>query len=360
MRRLAVKHHMERFKSLFDDERAGPFLAMTKDEGPFAEARAPRLEGPRYRSGGKSLVALVRGASRAEAIEEGLRALGGLGKAFEGRRGGKVLLKPNFNSSDPFPASTHPEHIDAAIRELKALGITEIALGELGGVLSLPTRGLMGRLGMEAFCEERGIELIYFDEAPWARFRVPLAENWGGELIALELLKEGWDVVSLPVLKSHGNGGRFSLSLKNTYGFIHPRDRIRAHFDPRMEAMLAEPNLLYEPAFIILDATKCFISGGPYVGEVREPRCMILGDDRVAVDAVGVALLRVIGSELSQERAPWEHGQIRRAAELGLGARGPEELELITLDTTRSPDFKGMVKALRAELKASGGPSPLR
>ncbi len=343
---------VERFRSVLDREQAGPFLAMTKDEGPFAEARAPRLEGPRYRREGKSLAALVRGGSRGEAIKEGLAALGGLEKAFEGREGGKVLLKPNFNSSDPFPASTHPEHIEATIGELKALGVTEIALGELGGVLSLPTRGLMERLGMEGFCEERGVELLYFDEASFARFGVPRAENWGGELIALELLNEGWNVLSLPVLKSHGNGGRFSLSLKNSFGFVHPRDRIRAHFDPKMEAMLAEPNLLYEPVFIILDATKCFISGGPYVGEVREPRCMVLGDDRVAVDAVGVALLRVMGSELSLERLPWRHGQIRRAVELGLGARGPEELEFITLDTTGSSDFEEMVKAVEAHLAA--------
>ena len=67
------------------------------------------------------------------------------------------------------------------------------------------------------------------------------------------------------------------------------------------------------PNLIILDGMKCFISGGPAAGEEREPRCVIVGDDRVAVDAVGVAVLKAMGSQQALGKPTWEHDQIKRA-----------------------------------------------
>ncbi|MFX0173494.1 MAG: hypothetical protein ACFE9L_16500, partial [Candidatus Hodarchaeota archaeon] len=42
-----------------------------------------------------------------ETIVESLKPLGGLDKFIS--KGDRVLLKPNFNTGDPFPASTDPE-----------------------------------------------------------------------------------------------------------------------------------------------------------------------------------------------------------------------------------------------------------
>ena len=60
---------------------------------------------------------------------------------------------------------------------------------------------------------------------------------------------------------------------------------------------------------------------------------LLLGSDRVAIDAVGVALLRLHGGNrtISAGRV-FEQEQIARAVELGLGVKGPEQIELVTDD----------------------------
>lgn len=111
--------------------------------------------------------------------------------------------------------------------------------------------------------------------------------------------------------------------------------------------MIMETNLLYTPSLIVLDGTKCWIAGGPYTGELREPNVIIAGDDRIAVDVVGASVIRAMGSELLKDFPVWAHRQIRRAAELGLGARGPEEVEILAEDATGSADFPELLDRVR-------------
>jgi len=60
---------------------------------------------------------------------------------------------------------------------------------------------------------------------------------------------------------------------------------------------------------------------------------MLAGSDRIAIDAVGVALLRYWGTTRAVSKGTiFEQAQIARAVELGLGVSGPEQIELITDD----------------------------
>jgi uncharacterized protein (DUF362 family) len=60
---------------------------------------------------------------------------------------------------------------------------------------------------------------------------------------------------------------------------------------------------------------------------------MIAGDDRVAVDAVGVAVLKELGANAAiMDRGIFEQEQIARAVELGLGAAGPAHIQIVTGD----------------------------
>ena len=55
--------------------------------------------------------------------------------------------------------------------------------------------------------------------------------------------------------------------------------------------------------------------------------------DRVALDAVGIALLRHLGSGYPLNRGSiFNQEQIKRAAELGLGARTAKNIQLLTDD----------------------------
>jgi uncharacterized protein (DUF362 family) len=60
--------------------------------------------------------------------------------------------------------------------------------------------------------------------------------------------------------------------------------------------MIAEINQLYEPDLIILDRMEAFVNEGPEAGKTVEPGVIIAGTDRVAVDAVGIAILRSMGT----------------------------------------------------------------
>jgi uncharacterized protein (DUF362 family) len=53
----------------------------------------------------------------------------------------------------------------------------------------------------------------------------------------------------------------------------------------------------------------------------------------VALDAVGVAVLKMHGTTLEIERRPvFMQDQIRRAAELGLGVQEAKEIEIVPVD----------------------------
>jgi uncharacterized protein (DUF362 family) len=82
-----------------------------------------------------------------------------------------------------------------------------------------------------------------------------------------------------------------------------------------------------------MDSVEIFVKGGPARGERVEANVVLASRDRVALDAVGVAILRRFGTTPEVSRGSvFEQEQIARAVELGLGARGPEEIELLTED----------------------------
>ena len=97
--------------------------------------------------------------------------------------------------------------------------------------------------------------------------------------------------------------------------------------------MIAELNTGYKPNLIVLDGVAAFTDGGPSRGELKAGNVMIAGDDRVAVDAVGVAMLKSLGANQAiMGRGIFQQEQIARAVELKLGASGPDAIEIVTAD----------------------------
>jgi uncharacterized protein (DUF362 family) len=60
---------------------------------------------------------------------------------------------------------------------------------------------------------------------------------------------------------------------------------------------------------------------------------MVAGVDPIAVDSVGVAILKELGSnEAIMGKKIFEQEQIRRAVELGLGISGVQQIKLMAAD----------------------------
>jgi uncharacterized protein (DUF362 family) len=105
------------------------------------------------------------------------------------------------------------------------------------------------------------------------------------------------------------------------------------HQSPDMRRMIAELNLGYRPDLIVLDGVTAFTDGGPTTGEEKRADVMIAGADPIAVDVVGIAVLKALGSnEAVMGRPAFAQEQIQRAVELGLGVDRPDLIELVTDD----------------------------
>src|SRR5512140_3265624 len=75
-------------------------------------------------------VVFLKTGDRASGVSRAIDLLE-LGGAFEGK---DLLVKPNFNSSDPPPGSTHMETLGALLKKLKAMGAGPITVGDRSGM----------------------------------------------------------------------------------------------------------------------------------------------------------------------------------------------------------------------------------
>jgi uncharacterized protein (DUF362 family) len=125
-------------------------------------------------------------------------------------------------------------------------------------------------------------------------------------------------------------GGHFTLSLKNAVGLVSKKKMGELHSSKDQRKMIAEINAVYKPDLIIMDGVTTFVDGGPMEGTRKEANVFIAGTDKVAIDAVGVALLRILGTTPEVTNGSiFEQEQIKRAVELGVGITSSNDIEFI-------------------------------
>ncbi|HEX2923826.1 MAG TPA: DUF362 domain-containing protein [Chloroflexota bacterium] len=289
-----------------------------------------------YTRDGRSLVSKVSTTGRdlKAAIRQSVEMIGGVRKALN--PGDRVLLKPNLNSPDPFPAASDLPFLAAVIELLREEGITDISVGERSGWPWMPTAKVMGKLGVPQFAEEMGVKLIDFDAGPWMDVVLGEKANWWKRVAFPKALKEFDKIVYLPCLKTHFLAG-FTMSLKLIVGLTHPTEMLYLHADSRfgktdepMFLKMLEMNLPIAPDLIIIDGRKAFVTEGPSKGEMVEPQLVLASADRIAVDAESVKVLQGYPRENLLKGNVWEMPLIRRAIKLGLGARSESEYTVLT------------------------------
>jgi uncharacterized protein (DUF362 family) len=285
---------------------------------------------------GTARLAFVKTRDRAAGVRQALQLLGA------DPVGGKaVVIKPNLNSADPAPASTSPETLRALVESLWGLGARQITLADRSGMGH--SRDVMQRLGIFDMAGELGFETRSFEdltsEEQWA-FLQPAGSHWQTGFPFARLCLEAEALVSTCCLKPHRFGGHFTLSLKNSvgmagkyYGGRSYNYMTELHSSPDQRLMIAEINTAYSPALIVLDGVEAFVDQGPETGTRVWGEAVIAGTDRLAVDAVGLALLRMLGYGGVAAQGPiFQQDQIRRAAELGLGVASPDKIRLAAPD----------------------------
>jgi uncharacterized protein (DUF362 family) len=271
-------------------------------------------------------------------------------KLFDSFQGKSVLIKPNFNTADPPPASTDMSLLRTLIKILKDSGTAKISVGERSGPVDTEeTMQIKGLYDLQR--ELGGFEIINFAslaDSDWIHFQ-PDQSHWKDGFLFAKPVLDADAVIALPCLKTHRYGGHFTLSLKLTVGMVPRQGHTymkELHSSPHMRSLIAEINQVYSPTLVILDGIDSFVEGGPADGKLVHPHVMLASVDRIAIDAVGVTILRDHGTTPEVSKGSiFEQEQIARAVKLGLGVKSPTEINLRGSDTA-SEEYASHLKTL--------------
>jgi uncharacterized protein (DUF362 family) len=296
---------------------------------------------------GKSRVTFAETRDRRAGVTQSLAALG-----LNPVKGRHVLVKPNFNTADEVPGSTHNDTLVALVEEMWRMGARTVTLGERSYPL---TREVMEAKGIPRLMAGLDVRVVDFDELDrkdWVEVR-PEDSHWrDGFRIARPVL-EAECLVSTGCLKTHQYGGVFTMALKlhvgvvptTRHGFGYMRE---LHGSPHQQELIAEINAPFRPDLVVMDGIDAFVDGGPMTGKRAKGNVFLASADRVAIDAVGVAVLKSLGSNPAiMGPKVFEQRQIARAAAIGLGARSPADVDLVAADEGSRP-YRDRIAAILA------------
>jgi uncharacterized protein (DUF362 family) len=289
-------------------------------------------------------VFLVKTENRAEGLQRGLAMFDQ--SDFHGK---DVFVKPNYNTHDLAPGSTHNDILRTAVRWLKDQGCGQMTVGDRS--YEGATR-VYDILGIQPIADEMGFDLIDLGMMDPDQWEIIDFEGctWTHGYPFARPIRTADAIVSLACLKTHAYGGNFTMSLKNSIGMIAgtiPGENYdymdELHTANYIRRMIADVNMAYTPDLVVIDGVDAFTDGGPWDGTLAHPGVLLLGTDRVAVDAVGVAILRLLGTTRAVSQwGVFDQEQLFRAVQLGLGVGSWDKIEIIA----DSPEGEAFVRQL--------------
>lgn len=221
-------------------------------------------------------------------IEKALQPLGGLGKYIS--KGDRVLLKPNFNTADPFPASTDPDFLLTVAKMI--MDITPNLTIIESSMFRLKTVDVIKKMVGEGL-SDLGVPLITEQDYIYKSIDLQSlgAEYFKNVKLPQQILDPEVKLILLPCLKTHFIA-QYTGALKLAVGFMEKKQRLKLHMSRTVPERAAELNLGYKPHLIIMDARKIFVTKGPMDGQVESPQKILVGTNRTAVDSEGVKIIQ--------------------------------------------------------------------
>jgi uncharacterized protein (DUF362 family) len=296
----------------------------------------------------QSQVGFIHTTDRKTGVASSIKATG-----INPAKNKNVLIKPNFNTADETPGSTHNDTLVALVEEIWSMGASSVSLGER----SYPeTREVMEQKGIIPLMEKLEVEIIDFDELDakdWVEFK-PADSHWKDGFRIARPIVEAECLVMTCCLKTHQFGGVFTMSLKNSVGVVPTRRHgygymSELHSSPHQRKLIAEINAPFKPDLIVLDGIDAFVDGGPATGTRAQGNVFLASADRVAIDAAGVAVLKSLGSnDKIMTTKIFDQEQIARAAEIGVGAPSPGDIQLVAGDD-QSREYRDRIQTILNE-----------
>lgn len=221
---------------------------------------------------------------------------------------------------------TDPQVVAAVARLCRRAGAREVYVMENTTQANF-TRLVFRITGMDRAAKEAGAVPLYLDEGKQEKITLPTlgydvhVSRWVKDRL-MDNREENL-YLSIPKLKTHSMG-TVTLGVKNQFGLIMQKDRIRDH-NFNLHRKFADIYTLVRPDFTVIEGIYAMNHGHDQPEGLVE-RCverldvLIGGDDTLAVDAVGCEIMGI-------NPAGVEH--LRLAAEDGLGTIELDEIEVI-------------------------------
>ena len=283
----------------------------------------------------KTQIAFIKTNDRAKGVAQAIDLL-----KLPNFKKKELFIKPNFNSADETPGSTHNDTLKTLISKLREMESGKLTIGDRSGMGN--TNDVFENKKIFAMANDLNVNTIVFDtlkKDDWEFINFD-GSHWKQGFYIPKPLKNAGGIIQTCCLKTHRYGGHFTLSLKNSVGIAAKRVpendynfMSELHGSQHQRTMIAEINTAYKPDLIVLDGIDAFTTGGPDSGKQVNSSVILAGTDRIAIDAVGVAILRHFGTtdEVSKGKI-FEQAQIARAVELNLGVSSPKQIEFVTND----------------------------
>lgn len=246
-------------------------------------------------------------------IQKALEPLGGM-KAFA-KAGEKVFLKPNFNTSDPFPASSDLNFLRAVITLVSGQKPREMILGDSPTLFGNSKKFFEEINAKSLEPEFSSLKVVLLNDEKWIKKEIPKGEHLKHASIP-KILTEVDKTIYLPCLKTHAFA-QYTGAIKLSVGILKPNERVAMHTG-HLQEKIAELSSLIKPDLVIMDARKCFINHGPSEGTVREPNLILASTSRIAIDIEGIKIIQSYPGNSLADLIPEELPQIKRARELGI------------------------------------------
>jgi uncharacterized protein (DUF362 family) len=224
-----------------------------------------------------------------------------------------VVIRPNVIEGKA-DGTTNPDVIRGVIRAAKAKNAKQILVAEdafNGGVLAF-----MDTLGITAVCTAEGATPTELKNTATTNRKPTNAAAWTSGLDFYDTVYNADYVINVPRCKTHGLAN-FSMALKAYFGCIkRPSD-----LHTSIHNKCAEAHLVKQENFVVLDATRCMVTGGPGAGgTMKDSQVVVASKDAIAADVTGLAIIRYFGGTSTvasvRNTLPWEQGQIKRALAL--------------------------------------------
>jgi uncharacterized protein (DUF362 family) len=259
---------------------------------------------------GANTLSVVTGQDYVDNTIGAVGQLGGMGRFVP--EGAKVAVLANPQRPNP-GAFTRPDIVRAVVRMCRDAGADEVAC------ITWQSEQSWEQTGTAEAVSAEGGQLVFVDMRDESLFE-PIAVPGGVALKEARVMKAlaDYDVlIDLPITKDHA-GNKFTGTLKNLMGLNSPVSNRTFHMDnwttdigaiTHLDQCIADLNTIIHPDLCVVDATELLTTNGPFgPGELIRPQKIIVGTDRVAVDAYCAGLLELNPHDIMTITKAHEHG----------------------------------------------------